>query len=114
MKTPQEIMDNPKLTVRESAPDGGRGYLKLGQSFADSATVVWSWGGGWDHVSISYPNRCPTWEEMCKAKDVFFREDECCIEYHPARENYVNFHPYCLHIWKPQNMEIPVPPICYV
>lgn len=27
---------------------------------------------GWDHVSVSLPNRCPTWEEMCKVKDLFF------------------------------------------
>lgn len=24
--------------------------------------------------------------------------------------DYVNIHPYCLHIWKPINQEIPTPP----
>ena len=114
MKTLKEIMDNPKVSVLQSGVDGGMGYVKISKSFADSPTVVWSNGGGWDHVSVSFYNRCPTWEEMCRVKDIFFNEDECCIEYHPAKKDYVNFHPYCLHIWKPQNETIPTPPRNYV
>lgn len=114
MKTQQEIVKNPNITVRQTAEDGGSGFVKLGRSIADSAYVIWSFGGGWDHVSVSYRNRCPTWDEMCKIKEIFFREDECCIEYHPDKKNYVNIHPYCLHIWKPQEADIPTPPMIYV
>lgn len=35
----------------------------------DMAVIV-SCGGGWDHVSVSFKNRTPTWKEMCAAKDV--------------------------------------------
>ena len=28
--------------------------------------IIASWGGGWEHVSVSLRNRCPTWEEMCR------------------------------------------------
>ena len=56
----------------------------------------------------------PTWEEMCKIKGIFFGPDECCVEYHPAEKDYVNVHPYCLHIWRPQNAEIPKPPTIFV
>ena len=65
-------------------------------------------------MSVSHKNRCPTWAEMCIIKDIFFEEAECCVEYHPAKSNYVNIHPNCLHIWKPQNRSIPVPPKIFV
>lgn len=76
--------------------------------------VFYSNGGGWDHVSVSHKNRCPTWAEMCIIKDIFFDEEECCVEYHPAKSKYVNIYPNCLHIWKPQNRSIPVPPKVFV
>lgn len=114
MRDLKEIMDNPKVTVLRSAEDGGMGYANIAHSLANAPTVVWSNGGGWDHVSVSFPGRCPTWNEMCKIKDIFFMEDECCVEYHPAGKDYVNIHPYCLHIWRPQAAEIPMPPKIFV
>ena len=114
MKPLNEILDNPKLTVIKTGEDGGAGYVQTGRRFSDSAQVVWSFGGGWDHVSVSHNDCCPTWDEMCAVKDVFFLDDECCIEYHPPKSEYVNIHPYCLHIWKPQNAEILQPPRNYV
>lgn len=72
--------------------------------------VVWSNGGGWDHVSISFADRCPTWEEMCVVKRIFFNPEETVIEYHPAESEYVNDFPYCLHLWRPQEQAIPTPP----
>lgn len=114
MKSQEEIRNNPRVIVRETGEDGGNGWIKLGNSYAESAAVVWSFGAGWDHVSISFPRRCPTWEEMCLAKDVFFREDEVCVQYHPRKAEYVNMHRFCLHIWKPQGVELPIPPIWMV
>ena len=67
-------------------------------------------GMGWDHVSVSFAMRCPTWEEMCEIKDIFFREDEACVQYHPAADEYINNHPYCLHIFRPQEKTLPTPP----
>lgn len=37
-------------------------------------------------------------------------EDEACVEYHPKKEDYVNNHKHCLHIWKPTNEVLPLPP----
>lgn len=67
--------------------------------------VIFSEGLGWDHVSVSLPTRCPTWEEMCYVKNVFFDEHEAVMQLHPPRSEYVNNHPYCLHLWKPQSPE---------
>jgi len=72
--------------------------------------LIVSDGMGWDHVSVSCTNRCPEWEEMCYVKGLFWDGDECVIQYHPREQEYVNCHPFCLHLWKPQDVELPEPP----
>jgi hypothetical protein len=68
-------------------------------------------GAGWEHVSVSVPgeSRCPTWEEMCRVKSLFWAEEECVVQYHPPRSQYVNNHNHCLHLWKPVAQAIPCP-----
>lgn len=97
--------------------DNGNGIFKVfvnGKSFY----VVASNGGGWEHVSVSPCNRkrqtCPTWDEMCAIKDMFFEEEETVVQYHPPKSDYVNMHPYCLHLWRPIGREIPRPPSIFV
>lgn len=65
---------------------------------------------GWDHASISLPNRCPTWEEMDYIKRLFFKPDEVCFQLHPAESDHISNHKYCLHIWRNENWDIPLPP----
>lgn len=64
----------------------------------------------WEHVSASLPSRCPTWDEMCAIKALFWRPDEVVVQYHPAESEYVNNHPFCLHLWRPCDGVFPVPP----
>lgn len=72
-------------------------------------------GMGFEHVSVTISKigkdatRCPTWEEMCWVKDMFWNKDEVVIQYHPAEKDYVSQHPYCLHLWKPIGIELPIP-----
>jgi hypothetical protein len=83
----------PKMSVVSSGlkKEGGTGLFK------------------WEHVSVSYPKRCPTWEEMCFIKDIFWDENETVIQFHPRKTDYVNTHKYCLHLWKPDK-EVELPP----
>lgn len=72
--------------------------------------VLASTGDGWEHVSASFANRCPTWEEMCWVKQRFFYDHEVVMQLHvPAAEN-VSWHDYTLHLWKPIGQDIPRPP----
>lgn len=64
----------------------------------------------WEHVSVSTPIRCPTWEEMCYIKNIFWDEEDVVIQFHPRKSDYVNFHPYCLHLWRPVGIELITPP----
>jgi hypothetical protein len=43
-------------------------------------------------------------------KDIFWDEDDCVIQYHPPKEDYIDNHKFCLHLWRPIGVEIPRPP----
>jgi len=68
----------------------------------------------WEHVSISTPRRCPNWQEMCFIKDWFWDAEEIVMQLHPPRSRWINTHPYCLHLWRPTNDAIPLPPMIAV
>jgi hypothetical protein len=72
--------------------------------------VIASDGDGWEHVSISLNNRTPNWREMCFIKSIFWSEEDCVVQYHPPKTEYVNNHPHCLHLWRPINTQLPMPP----
>ncbi len=69
---------------------------------------------GWEHVSVTMANpnkrRCPYWDEMCFVKDLFWGDDEVVLQYHPKKADYVNNHPFVLHLWRPIQNELPCPP----
>jgi len=91
-----------------------RYYAKPEQERRLKLRVVASDGGIdsqlWEHVSVSMQNRCPTWEEMCWIKSIFWDEEDTVIQYHPAKSEYVNCHPFWLHLWRPVGQSIPIPP----
>lgn len=73
-------------------------------------TIMASDGMGWEHVSVSLPNRCPNWQEMCFVKDIFWKDDEIVIQYHRPKKEYINSCPNCLHMWRPINKKLFMPP----
>jgi hypothetical protein len=76
--------------------------------------IIASAGDGWDHVSVSLPDRCPTWAEMDFVKRAFFRPDEVAMQLHVAEKDHINFNPRTLHIWRPHDTPIPLPPKVFV
>lgn len=117
----KDLMQLEKFRMREferkfygTNGDSGNGCFKvhvLGRSFF----VIASSGGGWEHVSVTPCSNkrktCPTWEEMCEIKSLFFKPEECVVEYHPPKSEYVNFQEQCLHLWRPTKEKIPMPDI---
>ena len=67
-------------------------------------------GEPWEHVSVSLPDRCPTWEEMDYVKKIFWDDAETVIQFHVPTSDHVNQHNFCLHLWKPKVSTIPRPP----
>jgi hypothetical protein len=76
--------------------------------------IIASDGDGWEHVSVSTSYRCPTWGEMCAVKSLFWGPEDLVVQYHPPASEYVNNHPYCLHLWKPIGVLLPNPPLWMV
>jgi len=75
--------------------------------FAKLRVLAAQKGMEWEHVSVSLQHRIPTWAEMCKVKDLFWDEDEVVVQYHPRKEDYVNNHQHCLHLWRHVDMITP-------
>lgn len=72
--------------------------------------VIASSGDGWDHVSVSRPDRVPNWYEMEQVKRLFFEPHETAMQLHVPVEDHLNIHPNCLHLWRPTDIEVPRPP----
>jgi hypothetical protein len=93
--------------------NSGEFYIP-GRSPRDRLFVIASDGLDWEHVSVSKKYECPSWNEMCKVKALFWDEDDCVIQYHPPKNVAINLHSYCLHLWRPIGKEVPLPPIFMV
>lgn len=102
-----------RLRVGEMGSDASAGnngaFLIPNSPGQPPLRVIASDDGGWEHVSVSLPNRCPTWDEMCKVKALFWDEEDCVVQFHPPKSDYVNLHPYCLHLWRPVDASLPQP-----
>lgn len=86
-------------------------YMPIGNEYFQ---IIASNQYGWEHVSVSNHNRCPTFEEMVFVKEMFFRPGEVVFQLHPKKENYINFCETCLHLWRPSGINIPTPDISAV
>ena len=80
--------------------------------------VIASNGQGWEHVSVTIHKKnggsvkkCPSYQEMMMIKEKLFSEEDVVFQLHPREEDYISTHPYCLHLWKPNNCNMVVPPL---
>lgn len=111
----EELENRKDFYIDQKSIDGGSGFFT--NDSLKGATVIWSYAGGWEHVSICPDNRVPTWDEMCKLKDMFWNEDEAVVQFHPPKSEYVNNVKNCLHLWKPiekYSGKLPLPPSLFV
>lgn len=112
---PTEVVEKYRIRSGPMGSDaryGNNGVFIFPSPFRSTLKTIVSDELGWEHVSVSVhrQKRTPTWEEMCFVKDLFWQEDECVIQYHPPRDDYVNCHPYVLHLWRPIAATFPRPP----
>lgn len=114
MKPMEEILADRRIDLKKAvSPEEYWGDCSIN---GVKCSLIVSWYGGWEHVSIMpYDKRkTPTWDDMCKLKSMFWTEDEAVVQYHPRKEDYVNMAKNCLHLWKPTEQELPLPPKQFV
>ncbi len=119
-KVPNQFRERRHPLLKSDDSAGNNGFFVIPHNKIKNYvfTVNASCGMGWEHVSVSVrankmtsdATRCPTWEEMCTIKDLFWDYEDCVVQYHPPKSEYVNMHPYVLHLWRPTNQNIPSPP----
>ena len=115
-ETFSEIVENGRIRAGKMATNPGDPYgafiLRYLRTMMRLHVIIGS-DFGWDHVSVSVLNkkkRCPTWDEMCWIKHLFFKDDEWAMQLHPPPNKNINIHPFVLHLWRPQEGEIITPP----
>ncbi|MCQ2801019.1 MAG: hypothetical protein MJ216_03635 [Bacilli bacterium] len=113
MRKVDDILLNSFLQIHDVGDDGFNG-IYVDPVERKNYFFVFSWGGGWEHLSVSQRNKTPSWDIMCRMKEIFWGDDEVCVEYHPKKEDYINLHPHCLHIWKEVGKEFATPPSIFV
>ena len=113
MKTLEEIKASRRIAIMHMGKDGFDGIIHMP---VWDGTVVCSNGAGWEHVSVApKANRItPSWEDMCKIKDIFWNDNEAVIQIHPPKEEYVNQKTNCLHLWRCTYKDMVLPPAILV
>lgn len=133
-KVPEQhrVINHPDQTLNSDASYGNNGHFLIKHGGVPNYVfhVLASDGGGWNHVSVSLlhylpkrahnkiyykvsmVNRTPTWQEMSAIKDLFWGAEDVAMQLHPKKSEYVNTHPYVLHLWQPNSdaLVIPTPP----
>jgi len=104
------VKDGP---MPSDASFGNNGVFKL-RFKKRYLNVIASDGDGWEHVSVSMPDKIPSWEMMCLVKSRFWDDEDAVMQLHPPKSQWISNHNYCLHLWRPINLSIPLPPMYMV
>jgi hypothetical protein len=56
------------------------------------------------HLSISCPDRDPTWEEIAAARYALLPKLKDCVMLLPPDSGYVNLHEHCFHVHLLRNL----------
>lgn len=114
MRSVEEILENKRIkkVLRKVVNDD---HIQLALemhsvSGSDQCFVKFTRALGWEHLSVSHKNKIPSWQTMEEMKRIFWKDDEDAFQYHPIMDHYINNAPYCLHIWRPLETNIPMPP----
>jgi hypothetical protein len=58
-------------------------------------------GKWWRHVSVSRQDRIPNYADLGSVKSAFIGDHRAAIQVFPKKDEHVNIHPRCLHLWSP-------------
>lgn len=120
MKSIDELKETPNLSVNGRIKDSRLNKYNVYEGWVEwpgfKGSVCFGYDEGIDgcmeHVSVSSfkKRQLPTWDDMCKLKDMFFYPDEMVVQIHPKEERYVHSVGLgkrklenVLHLWRPKD-----------
>ena len=116
MKMPEEYRHtHPIVKFVSNDQDGGFFIIPHYDMRGYQFNVLANNGKEWEHVTVtvslagSRPTFLPTWNDMCFIKNLFWDEEETAMQLHPPKSEYVNNHPFALHLWGRKQKDIPLP-----
>lgn len=59
----------------------------------------------WLHVSLAYKTRLPSWDDIKMVKSIFIGDNRFAYQVFPPVDQYVNLHPFVLHLWSCVDVE---------
>jgi len=64
-------------------------------------------GNWWHHLSCSFENKLPAWEDLKEIKNIFIGRESKAIQILPSDKEFYNCHPFCLHLFSSSNDRLP-------
>lgn len=101
MRALKYIRRSGAIRITSATVNYGEGEITIGNW---TGSVLWGNNeNGWEHVSVCpYDHSItPSWDDMCRIKDIFWEDEEAVIQVHPPKSKYVNKMPNCLHLRRP-------------
>jgi len=96
---------------REVRAPGGwpqRAYRRMDGLVVIVSANVERDGRTWLHVSLSRASKLPSWSDLRAVKNAFIGPEKMAVQVLPREAEYVNLHPFTLHLWHCQDTD-PVP-----
>lgn len=78
---------------------GGHMYRRRDDLAVIETKFRWDDGREWLHVSMSYGDHLPSYEDMATVKRLFCGPDRRALQVFPAARQHINIHEYTLHLW---------------
>jgi hypothetical protein len=102
-----------RLDSGEDGASYARAGIALGRQETPQQTVILSGGYRddipWLHVSTAWRHRLPTWEELHDVRELFLDDALVAVQVFPPKAEYINVHPFCLHLYARADGERTVP-----
>ena len=91
----REVRELPMTPEVAAVCEPGTRAFKVGgcQALVSQQRVGW-------HLSISRPDRLPTWEEVRDARYALVPDEAVMALLLPPRDEYVNVHAHCLQLYE--------------
>ena len=99
-KVPNEYRNRTHPQLGSTDLEGNNGFFRMTIKGL-KVNCIASNGDGFEHVSVTLDlKRTPSWEVMSTVKDIFWDTEDLVVQIHPPKSQYVDCHPYCLHLWR--------------